>query len=59
MKLTGMCFGALCGGMLALGGAVPAIPQAAPPAIPSRDYGFTCPGSFPSDLAVVNCEYTG
>jgi hypothetical protein len=35
-------------------------PQAVPPAPPSlvvKDYEFTCPGSFPSDLTVVNCRY--
>ncbi len=32
--------------------------QAAPPANSVNDYEFTCPGSFPSDLKVVNCEYT-
>lgn len=45
-----------------------AMPQAAPqvqenviPLAPhanvSKDYEFTCPGSFPSDLTVVNCKY--
>lgn len=33
--------------------------QAVPPSNLSMDYEFTCPGSFPSDLEVVNCEYTG
>lgn len=32
-------------------------PQAAPPTTATKDYEFTCPGSFPSDLTIVNCNY--
>ena len=33
-------------------------PALAPPPNISNDYEFTCPGSFPSDLTVVNCSYS-
>jgi len=33
-----------------------AVPQA-PPSLVVKDYELTCPGSFPSDLTVVNCRY--
>lgn len=33
-------------------------PAFTPPANFSKDYEFTCPGSFPSDLTIVNCRYT-
>jgi hypothetical protein len=37
------------------------LPQVAPPAPPVQipDFEFTCPGSFPSDITMVNCSYTG
>ncbi|MGH9590758.1 MAG: hypothetical protein ACRD25_10195, partial [Terracidiphilus sp.] len=30
----------------------------APPTTPTLPYEFTCPGSFPSDLTLVDCSYT-
>jgi len=33
-----------------------AVPQT-PPSQVVKDFEFTCPGSFPSDLSVVNCRY--
>jgi hypothetical protein len=48
-----------CFGGHASGQVVPQAVPLTPPSNVSKDYEFTCPGSFASDLTVVNCEYTG